>query len=142
MIDRYKVMNTRTVNLAFEEIGVKDVRISSILESLIAPAILPRGSFNHQVLLALREVIRLLLLLWSVHTHDCTLVNLCLQMYLVQLITGSQYRTTYENSFAATVRCLTLKFAVAVCFLYTSEQTFYIIEWAKKGWKLSSNLFG
>ena len=53
---RYDVRSARRIALTFEEAGFGNVRISPILEALIAPALLPRGFINHQLLLALKEV--------------------------------------------------------------------------------------
>jgi hypothetical protein len=36
--------------------GAQQVRISPLLETLLAPALLPRGYINQQLLLAIREV--------------------------------------------------------------------------------------
>ena len=49
--------HTRCVYMyAFVQVG--RLRISPGLEALLAPALLPRGSLNQQLLLALREVSR------------------------------------------------------------------------------------
>lgn len=53
---RYEVRSARRIALTFEEAGFGNVRISPILEALIAPALLPRGFISHQLLLALKEV--------------------------------------------------------------------------------------
>ncbi len=53
---RYDVRSARRIALTFEEAGFGNVRISPILEALIAPALLPRGFLSHQLLLALKEV--------------------------------------------------------------------------------------
>lgn len=53
---RYDVRSARRIALTFEEAGFGNVRISPILEALIAPALLPRGFISHQLLLALKEV--------------------------------------------------------------------------------------
>lgn len=52
---RYDVMTPKRIALTFEKAKVSDVRISPILESLLAPAILPRGFPNMWLLQALRE---------------------------------------------------------------------------------------
>lgn len=44
------------IALTFEEAEVSSVRISPALEALLAPAILPRGFWNQQLLLAIKEV--------------------------------------------------------------------------------------
>ena len=53
---RYDIRSARRIALTFEEAGFGNVRITPILEALIAPALLPRGFINHQLLLALKEV--------------------------------------------------------------------------------------
>ena len=45
----------RTLALVFDDARFTELRISDALETAIAPALLPRGSLNHRVLLALRE---------------------------------------------------------------------------------------
>uniref|UniRef100_A0A7S0S736 Plastid lipid-associated protein/fibrillin conserved domain-containing protein n=1 Tax=Mantoniella antarctica TaxID=81844 RepID=A0A7S0S736_9CHLO len=52
----YTRTGVRTLNLTFQEARVSEVRISDTVEALVAPALLPRGSLNHQVLLAIREL--------------------------------------------------------------------------------------
>lgn len=52
----YTRVGARTLSLVFQEAKVSEVRISDAVEALVAPAILPRGSLNHQVLLAIREL--------------------------------------------------------------------------------------
>jgi hypothetical protein len=51
----YSVKSPRRIRLEFEEAGVRGIQITSQLETLLAPAALPRTWLNHQVLLALRE---------------------------------------------------------------------------------------
>lgn len=53
---RYQVVNSQRVFLNFEKLQLGEVKISPELESIIAPAMLPRSGFNHQILLALQEV--------------------------------------------------------------------------------------
>lgn len=52
---RYEVLTSRRIYLTFQKAGVSDIKITPQLESLIAPAMLPRGGFNHQLLLGIRE---------------------------------------------------------------------------------------
>ena len=52
----YTRVGARTLSLVFQEAKVSEVRVSDAVETLIAPALLPRGSLNHQVLLAIREL--------------------------------------------------------------------------------------
>ncbi|GFR39645.1 hypothetical protein Agub_g111 [Astrephomene gubernaculifera] len=52
---RYDIRSDKRIALVFEEARVGDVRISEAVEAAIAPALLPRGSLQHMVLLALRE---------------------------------------------------------------------------------------
>lgn len=53
---RYDVRSPRRLQLRFESAEIGDLRISEQLEAVLAPALLPRTSINHQMLLALREV--------------------------------------------------------------------------------------
>ena len=46
---------TRTLALTFEEARFSELRISDLLETALAPALLPRGGLNHRALLAARE---------------------------------------------------------------------------------------
>jgi hypothetical protein len=52
----YDVASPRRIRLIFNTAEVGQLRINSGLETLIAPALLPRGSLNQQLLLALKEV--------------------------------------------------------------------------------------
>lgn len=52
----YEVRSPHRISITFNQAEVGQLRISPGLEALIAPAMLPRGSLNHQVLLALKEV--------------------------------------------------------------------------------------
>jgi hypothetical protein len=45
----------RTLALVFQEARFSDLRISDVLETALAPALLPRGGLNHRALLAARE---------------------------------------------------------------------------------------
>jgi len=45
----------RTLALTFEEARFSELRISDMLETALAPALLPRGGLNHRALLAARE---------------------------------------------------------------------------------------
>lgn len=58
---RYAVAGPKRISLEFESAGVGDLKIASLAESVLAPAFLPRTGFNHQLLLAIREV-----------NHPCT----------------------------------------------------------------------
>ncbi|KAF8058297.1 PAP10 [Scenedesmus sp. PABB004] len=51
----YTVCSGRRIALTFEEAQLGRVRISPALEALLAPALLPRGWLQQQLLLALRE---------------------------------------------------------------------------------------
>ncbi len=53
---RYEVRSPHRIALVFEEAQVGGIRISEGLEALLAPAMLPRGSLQHQLLLAIKEV--------------------------------------------------------------------------------------
>lgn len=46
------------IRITFNAAEVGQLRISPTLETLLAPAVLPRGGLNHQVLMALKEVRR------------------------------------------------------------------------------------
>lgn len=52
---RYDILTPKRISLIFEKAKVSDLKISSILESLIAPALLPRGFPNMLLLQFLRE---------------------------------------------------------------------------------------
>jgi hypothetical protein len=54
----YEVRSGKRIALTFEEACVGDIRISEGLEALIAPALLPRSSLNHLLLLAIKQVRR------------------------------------------------------------------------------------
>ncbi|KAK9809476.1 hypothetical protein WJX73_001462 [Symbiochloris irregularis] len=47
--------SAKRIKLRFRSAGVDKVRISSLTESLLAPALLPRGWLQHRILLALEE---------------------------------------------------------------------------------------
>lgn len=51
----YEPRGARTIALTFKEAAVGEIKISPLTEALLAPAILPRGSLNHQLLMRLRE---------------------------------------------------------------------------------------
>ncbi|DBA95564.1 TPA: hypothetical protein ACH3X3_013416 [Trebouxia sp. C0006] len=51
----YEASSPRRVSLRFQEAGFSDVRITPLTEALIAPAILPRGWIQQQILLAIKE---------------------------------------------------------------------------------------
>ena len=53
---KYEASSPRRISLRFQEAGFSDVRITSLTEALIAPAILPRGWIQQQILLAIKEV--------------------------------------------------------------------------------------
>ena len=52
----YESRSPRRIALKFQEAGVSDVHITSLTETLIAPALLPRGWLQQRILLALKEV--------------------------------------------------------------------------------------
>ena len=52
----YEASSPRRISLRFQEAGFSDVHITPLTEALIAPAILPRGWLQQQVLLAIKEV--------------------------------------------------------------------------------------
>ena len=54
---KYEVQSPNRIRLTFKRAGFGDINISSELESFLAPALLPRGTLNHQALLGLREVV-------------------------------------------------------------------------------------
>ena len=53
---KYEASSPRRISLRFQEAGFSDVHITSLTEALIAPAILPRGWIQQQILLAIKEV--------------------------------------------------------------------------------------
>jgi hypothetical protein len=53
---KYAVAGTRSIRLAFQEASLGDVKISETLETLIAPAVLPRIAPQMWLLQALREL--------------------------------------------------------------------------------------
>jgi hypothetical protein len=52
----YDVASPRRIRLIFNQAEVGQLRINPTVEMLLAPALLPRGTLNQQLLLALREV--------------------------------------------------------------------------------------
>ncbi|GMH33003.1 hypothetical protein BSKO_00837 [Bryopsis sp. KO-2023] len=52
---RYEVLTSKRVYLKFEKAGISDIKISPGLESLIAPAMLPRGDWSRQILMGIQE---------------------------------------------------------------------------------------
>ena len=52
----YEASSPRRIALRFQNAGFSDVHITSLTEALIAPAILPRGWLQQQILLAIKEV--------------------------------------------------------------------------------------
>ncbi|GIL91115.1 hypothetical protein Vretimale_9560 [Volvox reticuliferus] len=52
---RYKVRTGKRIALVFENARLGELHISEATEALIAPALLPRGSLQQMILLALRE---------------------------------------------------------------------------------------
>ncbi|GAX72861.1 hypothetical protein CEUSTIGMA_g316.t1 [Chlamydomonas eustigma] len=52
---RYEVRSPHRISLVFDEARVGSLRISEGLEALIAPAMLPRGSLQHRLLLGIKE---------------------------------------------------------------------------------------
>ena len=57
----YEVVGSQRIALKFYSASLDDVQISPLVESLLAPAFLPRTGVNHQLLLAIREVTRIAL---------------------------------------------------------------------------------
>ena len=53
---KYEASSPRRIALRFQEAGFSDVRITPLTEAFIAPALLPRGWIQQQVLLAIKEV--------------------------------------------------------------------------------------
>ncbi|EFJ45050.1 hypothetical protein VOLCADRAFT_121241, partial [Volvox carteri f. nagariensis] len=52
---RYDVRSGKRIALVFENARLGELKISEAAEALIAPALLPRGSLQHMILLALNE---------------------------------------------------------------------------------------
>ncbi|KXZ55274.1 hypothetical protein GPECTOR_3g410 [Gonium pectorale] len=52
---RYDVRSGKRIALVFEDARLGELRISEAAETLLAPALLPRGSLQHMLLLAIRE---------------------------------------------------------------------------------------
>ena len=52
----YDVRSSRRIGLTFQAAGVSEIVISPLLETLLAPALLPRTFLNQQILLFLKEV--------------------------------------------------------------------------------------
>lgn len=57
---RYDVRSPHRIALTFQEAQLGGVRISPLLETLLAPAVLPRGDLSMRLLMGLQEVRRLL----------------------------------------------------------------------------------
>ena len=78
----YDVRSSRRIGLTFQAAGVSDIVISPLLETLLAPALLPRTFVNQQILLFLKEVrevepVHVCLLSSNVYVRDQGL-GLCL----------------------------------------------------------------
>lgn len=56
----YEASSPRRIALRFQEAGFSDVHITPLTEAFIAPALLPRGWIQQQILLAIKEVSHLL----------------------------------------------------------------------------------
>ena len=54
---KYEASSPRRIALRFQEAGFSDVHITPLTEAFIAPALLPRGWIQQQILLAIKEVI-------------------------------------------------------------------------------------
>ena len=52
----FEDVGRRRLALTFQEAQVSEISISPLTETLLAPALLPRGSLNHQVLLFIKEL--------------------------------------------------------------------------------------
>ena len=52
----FRDLGRRRRALTFQEVRVSEVSISPLAETLLAPAILPRSSLNHQILMAIKEL--------------------------------------------------------------------------------------
>ncbi|KAG2444914.1 hypothetical protein HXX76_001650 [Chlamydomonas incerta] len=52
---RYDVRSGKRIALVFEDARLGDIQLSDGAEALLAPALLPRGSLQHQLLLAIKE---------------------------------------------------------------------------------------
>ncbi len=52
----FRDLGKRRLALTFQEARVSEVSISPLAETLLAPAILPRSSLNHQILMAIKEL--------------------------------------------------------------------------------------
>lgn len=52
----YDVRSSRRIGLTFKAAGVSEIVISPLLETILAPALLPRTFLNQQILLFLKEV--------------------------------------------------------------------------------------
>jgi hypothetical protein len=52
---RYDVRAGKRIALVFEDARLGDIQLSDGAEALLAPALLPRGSLQHQLLLAIKE---------------------------------------------------------------------------------------
>ena len=53
---RYEVRSPHRLALTFEEAQIGDVKISPLVEALLAPTILPRTALNQMLLLAIMQV--------------------------------------------------------------------------------------
>lgn len=65
---KYDVRSPHTIALTFQQAQVDGIRISSALEALLAPAILPRTSLSHTLLMGIKEVRGVMML----HVHHLT----------------------------------------------------------------------
>lgn len=63
----YEASSPRRIALRFQEAGFSDVHITPLTEAFIAPALLPRGWIQQQILLAIKEVSHLHMNVFLVH---------------------------------------------------------------------------
>lgn len=52
----YVVRTARSIALTFQSAGVENIQLGASAQNLIAPALLPRGWLNQQILMAIEEV--------------------------------------------------------------------------------------
>lgn len=87
----YEASSPRRIALRFQEAGFSDVRITSLTEALIAPAILPRGWIQQQILLAIKEVSQCMQLLPPMYKQVLKMavysLMLCVPIHLLMHLT-------------------------------------------------------
>ncbi|KAG2496122.1 hypothetical protein HYH03_005725 [Edaphochlamys debaryana] len=84
---RYEVLSGKRISLVFEEARVGDLNPSDAAEALLAPALLPRGSLQHRLLLGIRE--------WNARFQFRTAAQLASQIATARTSAAAGYLLSY-----------------------------------------------